>query len=88
MHRYIWPALLLAAAGYVHHHNSSAHGAGVYGFPFVEALFPETAGNPAAVGEKSVMLIVMVAVVLLAVEIVSHIRGTRRRKTRVQGDYG
>jgi hypothetical protein len=67
----------------VHLHNSSADGTAPYGFPFVAVLFPASAGDPAAMGEKSVMIIVALGGILLAFEIVSHIRAIRRRKTQV-----
>ncbi len=64
---FLTPALLFGAAAAVHFYNAS-HTESVLLFPFVERIFPSTAGNPGAMGAVSVKLLAALGCVSLALQ--------------------
>ncbi|MCB9763348.1 MAG: hypothetical protein H6739_26515 [Alphaproteobacteria bacterium] len=73
MQRFITPTLFFAAAGYVHWSNGQDAGQ-VLLFPFIDLLVPSTKGDPQAMGEASVGLLVAVGGVMLALALLRFIR--------------
>ena len=61
------PALLFGAAAAVHFYNAG-HTDAVLLFPFVEKIFPSTAGSPNAMGAASVKLLAGLGCVSLALQ--------------------
>jgi hypothetical protein len=61
------PALLFGAAAAVHFYNAG-HTESVLLFPFVDKIFPSTAGRPVAMGAVSVKLLAALGCVSLALQ--------------------
>jgi len=78
MLRYVWPLIFFGVAGWVWQYNHSHTDRKIL-FPFVDAIVPSTAGDPAAMGEVSVYLIVVCAVLVTVSTVVGHVRDRRRQ---------
>lgn len=61
------PALLFGVAAAVHFYNAG-HTESVLLFPFVEKIFPSTAGSPSAMGDMSVKLLAALGCASLALQ--------------------
>jgi hypothetical protein len=79
--RWLWPVLMFAIAGWVAFYNSS-HTDRKLLFPFVDAIFPDLAGDPAAMGERSVLLLLGVAGVVTLLTFIEQLRAIARRAQR------
>lgn len=77
MTRYFLPAAFLAATAWVSWTNGQPGDTKVV-VPFVDVIFPEAAGSPALLGERSVWLMGGATAVLLLLAGVDHVRALRK----------
>lgn len=68
MLRYFSPALFFAAAIYAYWHNAN-DGSSIWMLPFMDVLWPETANNPVAQGEKTVIVLIALGGVLMVLQV-------------------
>lgn len=87
MTRYIWPALMFAATGYVWQYNTT-HDSSKLVLPFFDVLMPSLAGDPAALGERTWQVALGLSIGLLLWEIALHIRAIGRRRAAAETDEG
>lgn len=79
MTRFLWPILMFAMTGAVWQYNSSHDDAKLL-LPGIHVLFPSTAGDPAAMGEASVTVMIGVSTLFLLWTIVDAVRAASRRQ--------
>ena len=79
MLRFVWPLLMFVMTGVVWQYNGSHDDAKLL-VPGIHALFPSTAGDPAAMGEASVTVMIGVSTVFLLWTVVDAIRAASRRE--------
>jgi hypothetical protein len=78
MSRYFVPVLFLAATAWLVWQNQQ--GGQVMVVPFVDVLFPATAGKPALMADRSAQLMAAATGLLFLWSIVEHIQALRRRE--------
>lgn len=81
MLRYVWPLIMLASTGAVWQYNGS-HDDSKLLLPGMHLLFPATEGDPVAMGERTIEVMIGVSIVFLLWTVVDHLRAIRRRERR------
>ncbi|MFT4978733.1 MAG: hypothetical protein ACI8S6_004643 [Myxococcota bacterium] len=83
--RFLTPILFFAAAGYVYWYNGS-QGEAVLMFPpfIIEVLYPDAAGDPHAMGEASVVLLVAMGLLTLLWNLSASWRYRRHLKRNIE----
>ena len=83
MLRYLSPALFFIAAVLVYQHNHS-DGASIWMLPMMDVIWPETAGSVAAQGDKTVIVLIVLGVVLMGLQVVKDWRYRQHLKGHFQ----
>ena len=79
MTRYFVPALFVAATAWAWNYNAT-HTDRKLLFPLVDTIFPEAAGDPAALGTRSVQLLGGVTGLFWVLAIRDHVRSALRKR--------
>ena len=82
MLRYASPSLFFLAAFFVYWHNHH-DGSSVWMLPYMEVIWPETAGEPRKQGDKTVIVLGVLGVVLMVLQ---SIKDWRYRK-QLKGNF-
>lgn len=77
--RWLVPVFFFAATAWVAQTNRQSPNAQII-FPFVDAIFPETKGDMAAMGEKSVVLLFGLSVGVALLTVADQLRAWARRR--------
>ena len=83
MFRYLSPTLFFAAAAYVHWHNEN-DGASVWTLPLMDTIWPETRGHIFAQGEKTVIVLIALGVVLTFLQAIKDWRYRQQLRAHLQ----
>jgi hypothetical protein len=79
MLRFLWPSLMFAMTAFVWNYNQT-HDDSKLLIPGIQVLVPSSAGDPAAMGEASVLVALGLSCVFLLWTIIDAVRASSRRR--------
>ena len=83
MTRYLSPVLFFAVAVYLYWHNHGGRSS-IIKLPMMDTIWPETANSHAAQGDKTVIVLIVLGVLLLVIQSVKDWRYRKQLRSNFQ----